>query len=207
MKKLLLFFGSMFGLLVTPNVEYLWRQIKLYLYTGMVRRRYKHFGNRTFLQPHTIYLGEKYISLGDYVSIGDYGFITAWDYYAKADQHFSPSLTIGNNCSIGARSHITCTHSITIGDNLLTGSNVLITDNAHGEAERELLDIAPNYRPMYSKGPVVIEDNVWIGEKASIMPGVHIGKGAIIAANSVVTHDVPAYAVVAGVPAKIVKQL
>ena len=60
---------------------------------------------------------------------------------------------------------------------------------------------------IYRKCPVVIEDNVWIGEKASIMPGVHIGKGAIIAANSVVTHDVPAYAVVAGVPAKIVKQL
>ena len=72
MKKLLLFFGSMFGLLVTPKVEYLWRQIKVYLYTGMVRRRYKHFGSRTFLQPHTIYRGEKYISLGDYVSIGDY---------------------------------------------------------------------------------------------------------------------------------------
>ena len=53
---------------------------------------------------------------------------------------------------------------------------------------------------------MVIEDNVWIGEKASIMPGVHIGKGAIIAANSVVTHDVPAYAVVAGIPAKVIKQ-
>ena len=159
------------------------------------------------MQPHTIYRGEKYISLGDYGSIGDYGFLTAWDFYAKADQHLSPTLTIGNNCTIGARSHITCTHSITIGDNLLTGPNVLITDNAHGEVERELLDTAPNYRPLYSKGPVVIEDNVWIGEKASIMPGVHIGKGAIIAANSVVTHDVPTYAVVAGMPAKVIKQL
>ena len=207
MKIILLFFGSLLGLLVTPKVEYLWGQIKVYIYTGMVRRRYKHFGNRTFLQPHTIYRGEKYISLGDYVSIAAYGFLTACAYYAKPDQHLSPTLTIGNNCSIGAHSHITCTHSITIGDNLLTGPNVLITDNAHGEAERELLDIAPNYRPLYSKGPVVIEDNVWIGEKASIMPGVHIGKGAIIAANSVVTHDVPAYAVVAGVPAKLVRQL
>ena len=54
---------------------------------------------------------------------------------------------------------------------------------------------------------MVIEDNVWIGEKASVMPGVHIGKGAIISANSVLTHDVPAYAVVAGIPAKLVRQL
>ena len=50
MKKILLFFGSILGLLVTPKVEYLWGQIKVYIYTGMVRRRYKHFGNRTFLQ-------------------------------------------------------------------------------------------------------------------------------------------------------------
>lgn len=56
-------------------------------------------------------------------------------------------------------------------------------------------------------GHEVIDDNVWIGEKASIMPGVHIGKGAIIAANNIVTHDVPAYAVVAGIPAKVIKQL
>ncbi|MBR0310679.1 MAG: hypothetical protein IJQ97_07320 [Paludibacteraceae bacterium] len=54
---------------------------------------------------------------------------------------------------------------------------------------------------------VVIDDNVWIGEKSSILPGVHIGRGAIVAANSVVTHDVPAYSVVAGVPAKVIKQL
>lgn len=207
MKKILLFIGSVLGIFVNAKVEYIWRLLKVYLYTGMVRRRYKHFGRRTFLQPHTIYRGEQYISLGDGVSIGDYVFLTAWDYYANADQHLSPYLIIGNNCSIGARSHITCINSITIGNNVLTGPNVLITDNAHGEAVRELLDIAPNKRLLYSKGPVVIDDNVWIGEKASIMPGVHIGRGAIIAANSVVTHDVPAYAVVAGIPAKVIKQL
>lgn len=207
MRKILLFIGSVLGILVNAKVEYIWRQLKGYLYTGMVRRRYKHFGQHTFLQPHTLYRGERYISLGDGVSIGDYGFLSAWDYYANADQHLYPCLTIGNNCSIGARSHITCINSITIGNNLLTGPNVLITDNAHGEAVRELLDIAPSKRLLYSKGPVVIGDNVWIGEKASIMPGVHIGRGAIIAANSVVTHDVPAYAVVAGIPAKVIKQL
>ncbi len=60
---------------------------------------------------------------------------------------------------------------------------------------------------MVSKGPVVIGNNVWLGNNVCVMPGVTIGDGAIIGANSVVTHDVPAYAVAAGVPAKIIKQL
>lgn len=93
-----------------------------------------------------------------------------------------------------------------IGNNVLTGPDVLITDNAHGEAKRKWMDIHPSFRPLYSKGEVVIGDNVWIGQGAMIMPGVHIGDGAIIAANSVVTQDVPAYCVAAGVPAKVVKK-
>lgn len=88
---------------------------------------------------------------------------------------------------------------------VLTGPNILITDNAHGASMAELLDTPPRLRPLHSKGPVVIEDNVWIGEKSSIMPGVHIGKGAIIAANSVVTHDIPSYCVAAGIPAKLLR--
>ena len=87
------------------------------------------------------------------------------------------------------------------------GKKVLITDNAHGTMTPNELETAPNLRNLYSKGPVIIEDNIWIGEKASIMPGVHVGKGSIIAANAVVTHDVPPYCIVGGVPAKIIKQI
>ena len=55
--------------------------------------------------------------------------------------------------------------------------------------------LPPLQRPLYSKGPVIIEDDVWLGEKVSVMPGVHIGRGAIIGANSVVTKDIPDYSV------------
>ena len=58
-----------------------------------------------------------------------------------------------------------------------------------------------------SKGPVIIEDNVWIGEGVVILPNVRIGKSAIIGANSVVNADVPANAVIGGIPAKIIRQL
>lgn len=56
-----------------------------------------------------------------------------------------------------------------------------------------------------SKGDIVVDDDVWIGYRATIMSGVHIGQGAVIAAGAVVTKDVPPYAIVGGVPAKVIK--
>ena len=67
--------------------------------------------------------------------------------------------------------------------------------------------VPPIKRELRTKGEVVIGDNVWIGDKASILPGVIIGKGSIVGANSVVTKDVPPFTVVGGNPAKIIKKL
>ena len=103
------------------------------------------------------------------------------------------------------RCHIGAINQIIIGDNVLIGSNVLITDHSHGINDDEDIDIAPSKRKLYSKGPVIIEDNVWIGENVSILPNVRIGKNSIIGANSVVLKDVPAYSIVAGNPAKVIK--
>lgn len=153
--------------------------------------------------------GLSYISIGNNVIIGKQVRLTAWKTFSSISikQCFSPVIILGNNCSIGDGGHITAICKIVLGDNVLLGPSVLITDNSHGEFKKELLDIAPNKRPLYSKGPVIIGNNVWIGEKVSIMPGVTIGDGVIVAANSVVTKDVPAYCLVAGIPAKIIKRL
>ena len=62
-----------------------------------------------------------------------------------------------------------------------------------------------NKNEAVSKGDIILDDDVWIGYRAIILSGVHIGQGAIIAAGAVVTKDVPPYAIVAGVPARIVK--
>lgn len=115
----------------------------------------------------------------------------------------NPSLHIGNNCSFGAFNHISCANNIIIGDNLLTGKWVTITDNSHGSTTNDWLKIAPSFRPLESKGPVVIGNNVWIGEKATVLPGVTVGDGAVIAAGAVVSKDVPPYSIVAGIPAQI----
>lgn len=157
--------------------------------------------------------GNQYISIGKNCSFGDGLFLTAWDSYIalidgeKREQNFIPQIEIGDNCNFGAYNHITSINKIYIGNGLLTGKWVTITDNSHGHIVVESLKIEPACRPLFSKGPVIIGKNVWIGDKATILPGVTIGDGAVVAANAVVTKNIPAYCVVAGNPAKIIKQI
>lgn len=153
------------------------------------------------------------IVIGDNTAFGEMVYLTAWDSFdcivdgKPVTQRFTPSIVIGENCHFGIQNHITCTNNITIGNNLLTGKWVTITDNSHGGFSEDELQQDPLIRPVVSKGPVHIGNNVWIGDKATILPGVTIGDGAIIAANAVVTKDVPAYSVAAGNPAKVIKTI
>ena len=80
-----------------------------------------------------------------------------------------------------------------------------ISDNNHGSTDFDTLHEVSVNRKLYTKGPVIIGNNVWIGDKATILGGVTIGDGAVIAANAVVTKDVPAYSVVGGNPARVIK--
>lgn len=153
---------------------------------------------------HINITGAKYVNIGSCCHIGRFAIIECWDNYRG--KHYSPSIKIGNKCSIGEWTHITSINQVSIGDGLLTGRYVLITDNSHGDVNIESLQIDPHMRDLTSKGPVIIGNNVWIGDKATILSGVTIGDGAVIAAGAVVTKNVPAYSVCAGVPAKIIKQ-
>lgn len=175
------------------------------IYSGWVSRNFRRFGDSVVTPTFRKLAGGKYITVGDGVIIGKSVTLTAWDRYQQ--DCYSPEIVIGNNSSIGDDSHLTAINGIYIGNNVRSGKKILITDNAHGASDPVLLDTAPHLRPLFSRGKVIIEDNVWIGEKASIMAGVRIGRGSIIAANSVVTKDIPPYSVVAGVPAVIIKQL
>lgn len=121
------------------------------------------------------------------------------------EQKFMPEIIIGNNVSLGAYNHISAINSIKIGNGVLTGKWVTIVDNSHGDTNLKSLYKSPSKRPMVSKGKVLIGDDVWIGDKVTILPNVEIGKGAVIAANSVVTKNVKSYTVVGGNPAIIIK--
>ena len=149
--------------------------------------------------------GLKYISVGNGTYIAPSVQLTAWD--SHNGNRYTPAIVIGNNCTIRENCHITAIQGIYIGDNLLTGTNVLITDNSHGQCIREHMEMPGVKRPLYSKGTVVIGKNVWLGNNVCVTAGVNIGDGVIIGANSVVTHDIPAYSLAAGIPAKVIKQL
>lgn len=207
LKKIVCFFGSLCQYCWNEKIKYLIFILQREFFTCLNKNKFKSFGEGSLLGKNSLLLNTKYISIGNNSSLGSRLTLTCFDTMkASAPIQSKPLISIGDGVSIGEDSHITCINKIIIGNNVLMGKKVLITDNAHGSSERNILDIAPSIRPLYSKGPVIIEDNVWIGEKASIMPGVHIGKNAIIGANAVVTKDVPAYSVVGGNPAKIIKK-
>lgn len=182
-------------------------RIKMILNSKIICSVLAHSGNSCIIGLQTRFNNPKFVKIGNNVKIGRRCVIECWDKFQYgADFDLNPFLEIGNTSAIGDESHISCCRKMIIGNGVRMGRKIFITDNNHGSSEREMLDMVPFHRPLTSSGPVVIDDNVWIGEKVSIMPNVHIGKGAIIAANAVVTKDVPPYAVVGGCPAKIIKQ-
>ena len=175
-----------------------------HLYTKRVSAQISSVGkNLCFIPSLYTFLGGEYMELGDDVTIGKDVQLTCWN----VSKNTPPHLRIGNNCNIRAWSHISCVKSICIGDNLLTGTNVLISDNSHGEITIENMQIPPKKREIYSKGGITIGNNVWLGNNVCVLGGVSIGDGVVVAANSVVTHDIPPYCVAAGAPAKVIKNL
>lgn len=103
-------------------------------------------------------------------------------------------IEIGNNCGFSGVS-IVSSVNVRIGNNVMCGTNVMIGDRNDHE------DLYPEFKPE----PVVIEDNVWIGMNAIVMKGVTIGANSIIGAGSIVTKNIPANVIAAGVPCKIIK--
>ncbi|WP_246729147.1 acyltransferase [Rhizobium leguminosarum] len=111
-----------------------------------------------------------------------------------------PKVFIGNNTVIGRRNVITAKNRISIGNDVLIGSDVQIIDHGHG-MRRDV----PIRLQKAEIGFIEIGDDVWIGAGAKILMNVTIGTGAVIGAYSVVTADIPDYAIAVGSPAKVVK--
>lgn len=113
---------------------------------------------------------------------------------------FSEFVELGDHSAIG----IDCIvdNRTVIGNNVMMARECIINPNNH---EYCRTDIPMNEQGLRPPRDVVIGDDVWIGSRAMIMPGVHVGDGSIIAAGAVVTKDVPPYSMVGGVPAKVIK--
>jgi len=107
-------------------------------------------------------------------------------------------LIIGDNCRINGV-NISVQLKVVIGNNCRIGPHTIIMDSDHHDLANRLDHGKIN--------PIIIEDDVWVATRAMILKGVTIGKGAVVASGAVVTKNVPAYTVVAGVPAKVIKTL
>lgn len=175
------------------------------IYNNWIQCEFPNIGKGVYIEKLQLLKGAKYIHIGCGVSIMKGSIITAWDNYFG--QKFTPKVVIEDNVIINPYAHITSCNCIRIGKGTLLGKNVTITDNSHGNITANECHTSPLKRPLFSKGPVIIGKNVWIGDKATILPNVTIGDGAIIGANAVVTKDVPSYSIVGGNPAKILKIL
>jgi acetyltransferase-like isoleucine patch superfamily enzyme len=189
-------------MMIINGIKLIWDSVR----SRMYRKSFLYCHPTVRIERLGKLIGAKYISIGNGSDIQQMTYMTAWDSYNNI-QKFTPEITIGEDCHIGAFNHITCVNRIVIGDGFVSGKWVTITDNSHGDISHETLSIPVGKRYIVSKGPVLIGKNVWVGDKATILPGVTIGDGVVVGADSVVTKDVPAYCVVGGNPARIIKEL
>lgn len=195
-------FGLLRLILVTENEK---RQSIIqgflsWYYKQIVIAKCHYVGKNLFVGPRPVEISQREnskIIIGDNVKIYGPCQLVATKLLDK------PScLRIGDNTNIGRYTSIRCTDSITIGNHCLIARHVRIIDNnAHP------LNPIPRLKreriPENEIRPVTISDNVWIGENAFIMPGVRIGYGVVIGANSVVTKDIPDYKIALGNPARV----
>lgn len=113
---------------------------------------------------------------------------------------FGLNISIGRAVFIGYDCTFTGHGAIDIGDEVMIAHKVNLVTAGH--------PVEPGQRRAYiTAGPITIGTNVWVGAAATVLPGVHIGAGAVVAAGAVVTRDVPPATLVAGVPARVVREL
>ncbi|HRI19364.1 MAG TPA: acyltransferase [Panacibacter sp.] len=146
------------------------------------------------------------VGRGFYFNIKKEGGITIGNRPVLADHselQASGKIQIGNNLGMNRFSRIVAHEKIVIGDNVTIAQFVTILDHDHNyKFENNKLGLSG-----YITSPVSIGSNVWIGDKVTILKGVHIGNNVIIAANALVNDDIPGNCIAGGIPAKILKQL
>lgn len=187
--------GSFCSIFYSSRLAYLYYFLRRSFFSGLKKRVFASFGKGALLSENVRLFHPERIYINNHTSVLK-GCIL---------ECIPPgTIEIGIGVSIGEWTHITSNSNIKIGDGVLTGRYVLISDNSHGISTEEYMKQPPLTRPVITKGKISIEKNVWIGDRAIILGGVTIGEGAIIGANSVVTHDVPPCCVAVGIPAKVI---
>lgn len=163
--------------------------------------RFGSFGEGSVVGfPHATIYGEAQIHIGEEALIGCW--ITLATGYGPGQDTVPPrALVIGDRCVMGLRSGVVAHESVEVGDDVWFGQDVFVTDANHGFLDLEV----PIGQQLGPHQPVRIGAGSWIGHGVVVLPGTTVGRHVVVAAGSVVRGDVPDNAIVAGVPAKVVR--
>jgi acetyltransferase-like isoleucine patch superfamily enzyme len=182
------------------HIPALWRQAKSLIYTTPIFWcRCESVGKHLQLCALPQVSGHTLLYIGDDVRFSGSIAISSGRFNDR------PTLRIGNRAFLGHNVSIVCNREVVIEDDVLIGGNCKISDyDGHAVSfEKRLSSALPEAEEMQ---PIRICQGAWIGAGTSILKGVTIGAGGVVGADSVVTHDVPPYCVVAGSPARVVKE-
>ena len=174
------------------------RRIQIRFHTKLQSWRFAHWGSRSCLEFPAKLVQPNLILIGNNVYISTAAWLNAKDDRGTGQ----PTLRIGDGTYIGRMVQINAWRDVEIGPNVLIGDRVLITDADHSF---HLTNEPIIWQGDAFKGPVRLIEGCWIGAGAVILPGITIGRNAVVSANAVVTKDVADRAVVGGVPAKSIK--
>jgi acetyltransferase-like isoleucine patch superfamily enzyme len=165
-------------------------------------RRFAAFGAGSLIAfPAGSIYGERWIEVGSATMLAS-GVTLCAGMAPGHDLGPTPVLRLGDRCVIGRGSHIVAHHSLDIGDDVYTGPYVYITDQNHSYADPD----APIGSQWPVNSAVRIGSGSWLGTGAIILPGADIGRNVVVAAGAVVRGKIPDRCVVAGVPARVVRE-
>lgn len=193
-------FSALYGLHVIGRSGIAW-VLRFFWYEPLFRSQCAETGPGLIMEMLPYLVGEGRLSLGSNVRLsGKSSFV-----FGNTGKD-RPSISLGDDCFLGHGCSIRSSASVTIGNDCLLASGVSITDY-DGHPLDALRRRAGHRTPPHGIRPVIIGDDVWIGQGAIVLKGVTIGSRSVVGAGSVVVRDVPSDCVVAGNPARVVKRL
>jgi acetyltransferase-like isoleucine patch superfamily enzyme len=167
-----------------------------------MRSSFERLGPRSRLSLPIQLVGAERIAIGSRVYLGPGCWLLTHDH--EPERRPAGRLQVGDGTSIAGHCVLSAAVDVRVGRSVLFARNVYVADHRHGfeRADLPVLD-----QPLGDLRAVAIEDGAWLGQNVVILPGVTVGRGAVVGANAVVRDDVPARCVAVGAPARVVRRL
>ncbi len=177
-----------------------WLRLSGKLFSLLISGAFARFGSKTVVMYPLRLNGENRIAIGDRVFIG----AGSWLQTLPDGDNTSVAVSIGSGTSIAGACVLSAVRGVTLEESVLLARNVYISDHIHKYTDTD--------RPILAQGmdkiqPVLIRRGAWLGQNVVVCPGVTIGRGAVVGANSVVLHDIPDFSIAVGAPAQVVKTI